>query len=106
MLGPASFVNHSCQPNAVYVCGGPTKNRTVLRIEAIKNIEENEEIFVSYGSNYFGDNNEDCACDPCTEIRFRPPEEVPECVSAVGLKSSHVNQTTEVPAASICANQQ
>ena len=109
MLGPASFVNHSCQPNAVYVCGGPTKNRTILRIEAIRNIEENEEIFVSYGTNYFGNNNEECACDPCTEKLFRQPIEVPECVSAVGLNSSHVNLTSEVPAASnssIYANQE
>ena len=94
MLGPASFVNHSCQPNAVYVCGSP---------------QENEEIFVSYGTNYFGNNNEECACDPCTEKLFRQPIEVPECVSAVGLNSSHVNLTSEVPAASnssIYANQE
>ena len=109
MLGPASFVNHSCQPNAEYVCGGPTKNRTILRIEAIRNIEENEEIFVSYRINYFGNNNEECACDPCTEKLFRQPIEVPESVSAVVLNSSHVHLTSEVPAASnssLYANQE
>ena len=25
MLSPASFVNHSCKPNAKYVCGGPRR---------------------------------------------------------------------------------
>ena len=109
MQGLASFVNHSCQPIAVYNCGGRTKNRTTLRIEAIRNIEENEEIFVLYGTNYFGNNNEECACDPCTEKLFRQPIEVPECVSAVDLNSSRVNLTSEVPAASnnsIYANQE
>ena len=65
MLGPASFINHSCEPNAVFVCGGPTKNQTVLRVETTRGIAENEEIFVSYGGNYFGQNNVQCLCQVC-----------------------------------------
>ena len=53
MLGPASFINHSCEPNAVFVCGGPTKNQTVLRVETFRGIAQNEEIFVSYAKKLF-----------------------------------------------------
>ena len=67
MLGPASFVNHSCEPNAIFACGGPTKSNTILRIETLREIKEGEEIFVNYGMGYFGLNNTECRCNPCME---------------------------------------
>ena len=69
MLGPASFVNHSCNPNAKYECGGQSRNQTVLRVQAIKNIPKGEDILVRYNDEYFGPNNEDCECTPCSTER-------------------------------------
>ena len=73
LLGPASFVNHSCEPNAIFACGGPTKSNTILRIETLREIKEGEEFFVKYGMGYFGVNNTECRCNPCMEELFRPP---------------------------------
>ena len=73
MLGPASFINHSCQPNAEYQCGGETRGQTVVRIVTTKPIEAGEEIFVKYGENYFGEGNKDCRCEHCLEKVYAPP---------------------------------
>ena len=57
MLGPLSFVNHSCWPNSVY-----TINRDVMSLRSLRTIKEGEEITVKYGPEYFGNYNEDCLC--------------------------------------------
>ena len=67
MLGPASFINHCCEPNAKYECGGETKGSTVVRIKTLRQIEVDEEIFVSYDTDYFGPQNEDCRCEICLQ---------------------------------------
>ena len=70
MLGPTSFINHDCQPNARYVCGGETRGQTVVRVETLREIQPDEEIFVFYGDNYFGENNVDCRCATCLNRTF------------------------------------
>ena len=64
MLGPASFVNHECNPNARYVESGE-KNKTIISIQAIRTVENDEEISVFYSPDYFGDNNRNCQCTTC-----------------------------------------
>ena len=64
MLGPASFVNHECNPNAQYVVSGE-KNKTIISILAIRTVEIDEEISVFYSPDYFGDNNRNCQCTTC-----------------------------------------
>ena len=64
MLGPASFVNHECNPNARYVVSGE-KNKTIISIQAIRTVEIDEEISVFYSPDYFGDNNRNCQCTTC-----------------------------------------
>ena len=64
MLGPASFVNHECNPNARYVVSGE-KNKTIISIQAIRTVEIDEEISVFYSPDYFGDNNRNCLCTTC-----------------------------------------
>ena len=64
MLGPASFVNHECNPNARYVVSGE-KNKTIISIQTIRTIEMDEEISVFYSPDYFGDNNRNCQCSTC-----------------------------------------
>ena len=64
MLGPASFVNHECNPNARYVVSGE-KNKTIISIQAIRTVEIDEEISVFYSPDYFGDINRNCQCTTC-----------------------------------------
>ena len=64
MLGPASFVNHECNPNARYVLSGE-KNKTIISIQAIRTVEIDEEISVFYSPDYFADNNRNCQCTTC-----------------------------------------
>ena len=64
MLGPASFVNHECNPNARYVVSGE-KNKTIISIQTTRTIEIDEEISVFYSPDYFGDNNRNCQCTTC-----------------------------------------
>ena len=61
MLGPTSFANHSCQPNATYICTGE-KSSTIVKVKTLTEIKSGEEVLVDYGKNYFGDT---CRCDDC-----------------------------------------
>ncbi|KAF2730655.1 hypothetical protein EJ04DRAFT_515096 [Polyplosphaeria fusca] len=75
-LGPARFANHDCSPNARL----STKGYDGMQIVAVKNIEEGDEITVSYGDDYFGDDNEECLCFSCEQqltngwALFKKPE--------------------------------
>jgi histone-lysine N-methyltransferase SUV420H len=60
-LGPARFANHDCDANAKL----STKGYDGMQIVAVRPIETGEEITVSYGEDYFGDNNEECLCHTC-----------------------------------------
>lgn len=62
-LGPARFANHDCDANAKL----STKGYDGMQITAVKPIMEGEEITVSYGDDYFGDNNEECLCRTCED---------------------------------------
>ncbi|MDR3478177.1 MAG: SET domain-containing protein-lysine N-methyltransferase [Gammaproteobacteria bacterium] len=52
LLGYGSIYNHSDSPNATY--SFDTKNN-MATIKAVRAIEKNEEIFITYGDNWFGD---------------------------------------------------
>ncbi|OCK82883.1 hypothetical protein K432DRAFT_415021 [Lepidopterella palustris CBS 459.81] len=60
-LGPARFANHDCDANAKL----STKGAHGMQIVSVKNIEVGEEITVSYGEDYFGEDNEECLCASC-----------------------------------------
>ena len=53
MLGPASFAVQPCKSIVKYICGG--ENQTVIRIDTLKETAFNEEIFVCYSENNFGE---------------------------------------------------
>ena len=59
MVGPARFVNHGCEPNAVYSAGFFEGHKCV-KIEFTKTIRPGEEIVVRYAHDYFGEDNIDC----------------------------------------------
>ncbi|EGC41791.1 histone-lysine N-methyltransferase [Histoplasma capsulatum var. duboisii H88] len=65
-LGPARFANHDCNANARLVMRGPES----MEVVAIRDIVVGEEITVSYGENYFGEDNCECLCHTC-ELALR-----------------------------------
>ncbi|KAF4580937.1 Histone-lysine N-methyltransferase SET9 [Ophiocordyceps camponoti-floridani] len=60
-MGPARFANHDCMANARLV----TTGHAGIEIIATRPIAVGEEITVSYGENYFGDDNRECLCRTC-----------------------------------------
>nr|POE59193.1 histone-lysine n-methyltransferase set9 [Quercus suber] len=65
-LGPARFANHDCESNARLNTSGPHG----IHIVARRDIPCGEEITVTYGDDYFGDDNCECLCATC-ESRTR-----------------------------------
>ncbi|KAK6077906.1 histone-lysine N-methyltransferase SET9 [Seiridium cupressi] len=60
-MGPARFANHDCDANARLVI----TSQSTIEIFATKNIEVGDEITVTYGENYFGEDNCECLCHTC-----------------------------------------
>lgn len=60
-MGPARFANHDCGANAKLVI----TSQATIDIVAVRHIEVGEEITVTYGDNYFGENNCECLCQTC-----------------------------------------
>ncbi|XP_022182840.1 histone-lysine N-methyltransferase KMT5B-like [Myzus persicae] len=61
-LGPAAYVNHDCESNAVF---SPIGEPSYIEIASLKVILPGEEITVFYGHDFFGKSNERCACLTC-----------------------------------------
>lgn len=62
-MGPARFANHDCDANAALM----TTSHAGIEIVAIRNIAVGEEITVTYGENYFGEDNCECLCKSCED---------------------------------------
>ena len=62
-MGPARFANHDCGANAKLM----TTSNAGIEIIAVRAIEPGEEITVTYGENYFGENNCECLCKTCED---------------------------------------
>ncbi|KAF1925696.1 uncharacterized protein M421DRAFT_423530 [Didymella exigua CBS 183.55] len=62
-LGPARFANHDCDANARL----STKGYDGMQIVAAKPILAGDEITVSYGEDYFGEDNVECLCKTCEQ---------------------------------------
>ena len=62
-MGPARFANHDCGANAKLM----TTGQAGIEIVATRAIEPGDEITVTYGENYFGDDNCECLCKTCEE---------------------------------------
>lgn len=63
-MGPARFANHDCEANAKLV----TTSHAGIEIIATQDIEAGEEITVTYGENYFGEDNCECLCKTCEDM--------------------------------------
>lgn len=77
LLGPISFINHSCQPNAIYR-RFERFAESIVSVQTMRKIKAGEEITVSYGKHYF--EGETCLCSKCSrarELPHRPENQVP-----------------------------
>ncbi|EXL60997.1 histone-lysine N-methyltransferase SET9 [Fusarium oxysporum f. sp. radicis-lycopersici 26381] len=63
-MGPARFANHDCDANAKLM----RTSHAGIEIVATRPIEAGEEITVTYGDNYFGENNCECLCRTCEDL--------------------------------------
>ncbi|KAH8898365.1 hypothetical protein GQ53DRAFT_416662 [Thozetella sp. PMI_491] len=62
-MGPARFANHDCDANARLV----TRSQAGIEIIASRDIEVGDEITVTYGEDYFGEDNCECLCKTCED---------------------------------------
>ncbi|PHH81688.1 hypothetical protein CDD82_176 [Ophiocordyceps australis] len=60
-MGPARFANHDCDANAKLV----TTGQAGIEIIATRPIDVGDEITVTYGDSYFGQDNCECLCYTC-----------------------------------------
>nr|OQO23516.1 hypothetical protein B0A51_09509 [Rachicladosporium sp. CCFEE 5018] len=63
-LGPARFANHDCDSNAKLSTSGAHG----IHIVARRSIAIGEEITVTYGEDYFGQDNCECLCATCERL--------------------------------------
>ncbi|KEQ71083.1 hypothetical protein M436DRAFT_21392, partial [Aureobasidium namibiae CBS 147.97] len=64
-LGPARFANHDCNANAKLI----TMGHNGMTIVSAREIEVGEEITVTYGEDYFGEDNCECLCATCERLQ-------------------------------------
>jgi histone-lysine N-methyltransferase SUV420H len=64
-LGPARFANHDCNANAKL----STVGAHGMQVVAITDIDTGDEITVSYGTDYFGEDNCECLCSHCESLQ-------------------------------------
>ncbi|KAK8136870.1 Histone-lysine N-methyltransferase SET9 [Apiospora sp. TS-2023a] len=60
-MGPARFANHDCDANAQL----KIISQSSIEIHATRDIDVGEEVTVTYGDNYFGEDNCECLCQSC-----------------------------------------
>lgn len=72
-MGPARLCNHDCDANARLV----TRGQAGIEIIACRDIEVGDEITVTYGDSYFGEDNCECLCQTCEDnlVNGWEPEE-------------------------------
>ncbi|KAG6065871.1 hypothetical protein E4U16_007459 [Claviceps sp. LM84 group G4] len=89
-MGPARFANHDCDANAKLM----TTGHAGIVIVAVRPIEAGEEITVSYGDNYFGEDNCECLCKTC-ERGLKNGWASAKSVEGATIQSNQENEGTE-----------
>ncbi|ORY68476.1 uncharacterized protein BCR38DRAFT_455444 [Pseudomassariella vexata] len=86
-MGPARFANHDCGANARLVI----TSQSGIEIFATRDIEVGDEITVTYGENYFGEDNCECLCQTC-EVNLANGWEQPDGTVPVKQSIEQVNE--------------
>lgn len=87
-LGPARFANHDCDANARLV----TRGAEGMEVVAARDIGVGDEITVTYGDNYFGEDNCECLCESCEKKGGGgwPPQEKSRSVTGTATPAETV----------------
>ena len=62
LVGVARWANHSCRSNCDYYMAGGFNGRVCVRLRALREIDEGEELVTFYNGDFFGRGNKDCLC--------------------------------------------
>lgn len=89
-LGPARFANHDCGANARLMTSGVVG----MEIIAVRDIDIGDEITVTYGENYFGEDNCECLCQTCEDQRENGWEQDEEDSAEIAPKMSIEKEST------------
>lgn len=92
-LGPARFANHDCGANARLM----TTGFNGMEVIAARDIEVGDEITVSYGSHYFGEDNCECLCKTCEDACRNGWQALDSDSENPAVKSIEDDSTTEGP---------
>lgn len=70
LIGPVSFINHSCKPNLRYL---KDYQLQMITVQSLCRIENGDELLVDYGETYF--KYGECFCNLClnTSLTFPSP---------------------------------
>ncbi|KAI5298669.1 Histone-lysine N-methyltransferase set9, partial [Ascosphaera atra] len=94
-LGPARFANHDCNANCKLVM----RSSGTMEVVAVRDIDIDEEITVTYGDNYFGEGNCECLCHTCEDALRNgwAPKAVPSLPldNAQGQGSNQITATLD-----------
>ena len=92
-LGPARFLNHDCQPNARLVLH---EKEQKVSVKAIKDISPGDDITVSYGNDYFDDENIHCLCQTCKGMGRNGWKLSSSSSSSASMKTNAATNTSQV----------
>ncbi|CAD0042590.1 unnamed protein product [Aureobasidium pullulans] len=116
-LGPARFANHDCNANAKLI----TSSHNGMSIVSAKHIKVGDEITVTYGEDYFGEDNCECLCATCERLQRngwsqrpatsrdssdQPTSATPEPHSSGKNKRKHTPDGTPAAATPVSAKRQ
>jgi histone-lysine N-methyltransferase SUV420H len=91
-LGPARFANHDCNANGRL----STRGNDGMQVIAARDIEQGEEITVSYGEDYFGIDNCECLCETCERsVRngWSPSDSVPASQVSTPIQDTEIDSS-------------
>ena len=63
LVGVARWANHSCVANCDYYMSNGFRGRVCVRLRALREIMDGEQLVTFYNSDFFGENNALCLCE-------------------------------------------
>ena len=63
LVGVARWANHSCVANCDYYLSNGFRGRVYVRLRALREIMDGEQLVTFYNSDFFGENNALCLCE-------------------------------------------
>jgi hypothetical protein len=101
------FANHSCDPNAQIDVGRCGIHNRILYVYTLKDIAIDEQITISYGDDWFSQQNEPCRCgsNKCKNPpKKRTEEKTPDGDNKLSRKDE--NKNTKLPRNSTARNEE